>query len=86
MKLWQNYITMACCLAPPFLHSRFASPERGNASPESSGSEKSEKISRNDFSAKDLFKLLVPLLKSEGTDMKESVVVSLGHCSADALA
>ncbi|XP_025086109.1 protein furry homolog isoform X4 [Pomacea canaliculata] len=81
MQLWQNYIILACSIAQQsaVIPQRCSSPELGSLSPESSPSDKTE--SRSSCTATNLFRLLVPLMKCENSDMRDTVVNGLGYCN-----
>ncbi|KAK7496521.1 hypothetical protein BaRGS_00012173, partial [Batillaria attramentaria] len=80
MQLWQNYIILACSIAQQnaVIPHRCSSPELGS-SPESATSDKSE--SRQSSTASNLFRLLVPLMKCENSDMRDTVVNGMGYCN-----
>lgn len=84
MHLWHNYVILACCLAQleaVLPHRRCASPELGispeNFAASSSSSDKTE--SKQNAQSGNLFRLLVPLIKCENSDMRDSVVNGLGY-------
>ena len=55
-----------------------------NSSPDSATNERPEvKSPTSNVTAKDLFKILVPLIKCEPTDMRESIVTGLGHINPE---
>ncbi|XP_021378295.1 protein furry-like isoform X2 [Mizuhopecten yessoensis] len=81
MQLWQNYVILACSVAQKdSLNSyRCASPEQGS-SPESEKSDSRQAST----SCTDLFKLIVPLMKCENPDMRDTIVNGLGYTNAAA--
>ncbi|XP_061189012.1 protein furry-like [Saccostrea echinata] len=81
MELWQNYVILACAVAQKGIPSQFrcASPDPGS-SPDSSGGDKSDSIKNsNSCSATALFQMLVPLMKCENIDMRDTIVNGLGY-------
>ncbi|GAB1608168.1 protein furry-like isoform X4, partial [Argonauta hians] len=83
LRLWQNYVILACCLAQQqgtvLPHHRCASPELG-FSPENFQPLSSDKTeNKQTAQSSSLFRLLVPLIKCESADMRDSVVNGLGY-------
>lgn len=94
LSLWQKYLVFACAVAPPALQSvpavmRCASPETLQSSVEGSdGLSRSNELRIPrvaNVSASNLFKLVVPLLRCEMTDMRDSVVLGLGSVNPSSL-
>ncbi|XP_048243647.1 protein furry-like isoform X3 [Haliotis rufescens] len=85
MQLWQNYVVLACSIAQQgtVIPHRCSSPELGSSSPESAtGSDKGEsRQNSGNSTATNLFRLLVPLMKCENSDMRDTVVNGLGYCN-----
>ncbi|XP_014783664.1 protein furry, partial [Octopus bimaculoides] len=82
LRLWQNYVILACCLAQQgtvLPYHRCASPELG-FSPENFPPLSSDKTeNKQTAQSSNLFRLLVPLIKCESADMRDSVVNGLGY-------
>ncbi|XP_070197468.1 protein furry-like isoform X3 [Littorina saxatilis] len=80
MQLWQNYIILACSIAQQsaVIPHRCSSPELG-ASPDNVQTDKSE--ARSSVTASNLFRLLVPQMKCENSDMRDTVVNGMGCCN-----
>lgn len=81
MELWQNYVILACAVAQKGItpQLRCASPDPGS-SPDSAGGDKSDSIKNsNSYSASALFQMLVPLMKCENIDMRDTIVNGLGY-------
>ncbi|BFZ15206.1 hypothetical protein BsWGS_18245 [Bradybaena similaris] len=81
MQLWQNYVILACTIA---MHSaglpqRCSSPELGTASSPESVSDKSPTIQA--CTAANLFQRLVPLMRCDSSDMRDTIVNGLGYCN-----
>ncbi|XP_041356858.1 protein furry-like isoform X3 [Gigantopelta aegis] len=83
MQLWQNYVVLACSIAQQgsVIPHRCSSPELGNSSPESAGPDKGESRSPTSSTASNLFRLLIPLMKCENSDMRDTVVNGVGYCN-----
>ncbi|GFN79511.1 protein furry homolog isoform x3, partial [Plakobranchus ocellatus] len=81
MQLWQNYVILACTVAsnsagaPP----RCSSPELGSASSPESTSDKSPAVAA--CTASSLFQRLVPLMRCDSSDMRDTIVNGLGYCN-----
>ncbi|XP_078684764.1 protein furry homolog-like isoform X1 [Branchiostoma floridae x Branchiostoma belcheri] len=83
--LWRNYLVFACRIAPPScgLVARPVSPDILSASPDSLSSERADnKFVPPSPSGSHLFKLLVPLIRSESVDVQGAVVAGLGRTNA----
>eukprot|EP00058_Branchiostoma_floridae_P025945 XP_002611435.1 hypothetical protein BRAFLDRAFT_63933 [Branchiostoma floridae] len=83
--LWRNYLVFACRITPPScgLVARPVSPDILSASPDSLSSERADnKFVPPSPSASHLFKLLVPLIRSESVDVQGAVVAGLGRTNA----
>ncbi|XP_078324713.1 protein furry-like isoform X3 [Crassostrea virginica] len=81
MELWQNYVILACAVAQKGINTQFrcASPDPGS-SPECASGDKSDSIKNsNSCSATALFQMLVPLMKCENIDMRDTIVNGLGY-------
>ncbi|XP_077984034.1 protein furry homolog-like [Glandiceps talaboti] len=83
IALWKNYLVFACSCTPSSsgIPIRPVSPDILNASTESMPSEKAEsKTSVNVTSdnAGSLFKMIVPLLRSDNPEVRDAVVSGLG--------
>ncbi|KAK6976868.1 protein furry, partial [Biomphalaria glabrata] len=81
MQLWQNYVILACTIA---MHSaglpqRCSSPELGVASSPESTSDKSPTIQA--CTASNLFQRLVPLMRCDSSDLRDTIVNGLGYCN-----
>ncbi|XP_059157209.1 protein furry homolog isoform X2 [Physella acuta] len=81
MQLWQNYVILACTIA---MHSaglpqRCSSPELGVASSPESNSDKSPTVQA--CTAANLFQRLVPLMRCDSSDMRDTIVNGLGYCN-----
>ncbi|XP_028968950.1 protein furry [Galendromus occidentalis] len=89
LTLWRNYILFACRVAPsnPNVIMRYLSPDLSfSSSPENLPAGRDEsRISNSGISATNLFKQLVPLLRSEQSDMRSAVVLALAQVNATAL-
>jgi hypothetical protein len=85
MNLWQNYVVMGCYIAPSSqaLEQRSVSPEL-SSSPDSTCSDRTDLRAASTATAKDLFKILVPLIKCDSSDMRETVVTALGCINPEA--
>nr|AOV18883.1 furry [Lymnaea stagnalis] len=81
MQLWQNYVILACTIA---MHSaglpqRCSSPELGVASSPESTSDKSPTVQA--CTATGLFQRLVPLMRCDSSDLRDTIVNGLGYCN-----
>ncbi|OQR78358.1 protein furry-like [Tropilaelaps mercedesae] len=89
LALWRNYILYACRVAPsnPNVIMRYLSPDLSfSSSPENLPAGRDEsRISNSGISATNLFKQLVPLLRSEQSDMRSAVVLALAQVNPTAL-
>ncbi|XP_012945432.1 protein furry homolog isoform X2 [Aplysia californica] len=79
MQLWQNYVIMACTVA---MHSncllhRCSSPELGAAS----SPESDKALTVQACTATNLFQRLVPLMRCDSSDMRDTIVNGLGYCN-----
>ncbi|XP_063413170.1 protein furry-like isoform X1 [Mytilus trossulus] len=79
MQLWQNYVILACAIAQRNVIAplRCSSPDPAS-SPESTSSDKADNR-QNGTTASGLFHLIVPLLKCEISDMRDTIVNGLGY-------
>ncbi|XP_067137576.1 protein furry [Centruroides vittatus] len=90
LSLWRNYLMFACRVAPPnsVISIRYISPELSlSSSPDSISSDRSDSRSPNSggVHACNLFKQIVPLLRSEQADLRDSVVIGLSHVNPQAI-
>ncbi|XP_048776245.2 protein furry homolog-like isoform X3 [Ostrea edulis] len=78
MELWQNYVILACAVAQKGIPPQFrcASPDPGS-SPDSAGGDSIK--NSNSCSATALFQMLIPLMKCENIDMRDTIVNGLGY-------
>ncbi|XP_042872601.1 protein furry-like isoform X6 [Penaeus japonicus] len=92
MNLWRNYVVLACRVVPaitktPFI--RCASPDISLGSSPDSGAGGDRGSDRHNpgysVSPLCLYKLLVPLLRYESTDMRDAVTLALGKINHIAL-
>ncbi|KAL3879804.1 hypothetical protein ACJMK2_032086 [Sinanodonta woodiana] len=76
MQLWQNYVILACCIAQKknILTSRSSTPDSGAPSEGEKGD-----TQKNGEKVSDLFHLLVPIMKCESADIRNTVVNGLGY-------
>ena len=93
MHLWKNYIVFACRVVPPVPSpvSRCVSPDLVlSSSPESLGMADNNRLVENKSPSPMvlptvMYKLLVPLLRCEVAEMKDSVVNALGRINHSAI-
>ncbi|KAG7159890.1 furry-like 2, partial [Homarus americanus] len=92
MNLWRNYVVLACRVVPAITKTpviRCASPDISlGSSPDSgAGGDKGGERPYPGYSVSPLclYKLLVPLLRCESTDMREAVTLALGKINHFAL-
>ncbi|GAB6027284.1 hypothetical protein CHUAL_001566 [Chamberlinius hualienensis] len=90
LGLWRNYTMFGCRVIPPNSHlvMRCASPDLSlSSSPDSLTSDRSENRSPNSstVSTTAFYKLIVPLLRCESSDIRDSAVLALGRINQDAL-
>ncbi|XP_067945247.1 protein furry homolog-like [Watersipora subatra] len=86
INLWHNYIVFGCCLAPSGtallasqdVSSSMDSTQSADVRPGSAAGSISE-------TSRDLFRMLIPLLKCEILDLRDSCITALGRCSPEAL-
>ena len=79
MQLWQNYVILACAVAQRDVIAplRCASPVPAS-SPENNSSDRGDNR-QNGTTASGLFHLIVPLLKCEISDMRDTIINGLGY-------
>lgn len=92
LSLWRNYLLYACRVAPSNsnITVRYLSPDLSfSSSPENAASDRAEHrytgISNSGISASNLFKQIVPFLRSEQADLRGAVVLGLSHVNHLAL-
>nr|XP_023011562.1 protein furry [Leptinotarsa decemlineata] len=89
MHLWKNYITFAFRVAPLISNPivRCASPDLSlSSSPDSFNTEKTDnKLTPTNISSISLYKLVVPHLRCEVTDIRDAAVYALGNINGSAL-
>ncbi|CAH1170054.1 unnamed protein product [Phaedon cochleariae] len=89
MHLWKNYITYAFRVAPLISNPivRCASPDLSlSSSPDSLNTEKNDcKLTPANISPVSLYKLVVPHLRCEVTDIRDAAVYALGNINGTAL-
>ncbi|XP_064103219.1 protein furry-like isoform X6 [Macrobrachium nipponense] len=92
MNLWRNYVVLACRVVPAVTKTpiiRCASPDISLGSSPDSGvsGERSGERPNPGYSVSPLclYKLLVPLLRCDSTDMREAVTLALGKINHFAL-
>ncbi|CAH1110307.1 unnamed protein product [Psylliodes chrysocephalus] len=89
MHLWKNYITFAFRVVPLISNPivRCASPDLSlSSSPDSLNAEKSDsKLPATNISPVSLYKLIVPHLRCEVTDIRDAAVYALGNINGSAL-
>ncbi|KAF5278115.1 hypothetical protein FQR65_LT03631 [Abscondita terminalis] len=89
IHLWKNYVTFAFRVVPsvPNPIVRCASPDLSlSSSPDSLSAERSDnKAPGVNISPIALYKLVVPLLRCEVTDVRDTAVLALGKVNSDAL-
>ncbi|XP_064474584.1 protein furry-like [Ornithodoros turicata] len=92
LSLWRNYLLYACRVAPSNsnITVRYLSPDLSfSSSPETLPSDRGEYrytgISNSGISASNLFKQIVPLLRSEQADMRGAAALGLSHVNSMAL-
>ncbi|EFX69867.1 hypothetical protein DAPPUDRAFT_113271 [Daphnia pulex] len=82
LHLWKNYVAFACRVVPPSTNPvlRCASPDISlSSSPDGMSTDRSEvRSSGGTVSPSSLYKLIVPLIRCEVTDMRSTVVNALG--------
>ncbi|KAK3798079.1 hypothetical protein RRG08_034635 [Elysia crispata] len=81
MQLWQNYVILACTVASNSTGAplRCSSPELGSASSPESTSDKFPTAPT--CTASSLFQRLVPLMRCDSSDMRDTIVNGLGYCN-----
>ncbi|GFR96359.1 furry [Elysia marginata] len=81
MQLWQNYVILACTVASNSTGAplRCSSPELGAASSPESTSDKFPTTTT--CTASSLFQRLVPLMRCDSSDMRDTIVNGLGYCN-----
>lgn len=90
LNLWKNYIMFACQVIPPNVNPviRCASPDLSiSSSPDSMASDRSDSRSPSsaNISPSAFYKLVVPLLRCEASDIRDAVVDGMGKINPDAL-
>ncbi|XP_059089513.1 protein furry-like isoform X3 [Tigriopus californicus] len=88
LHLWKNYTAFACRVVPPIPNPiiRCVSPDLLSSSPESLGMDRSDTKSPSPMVSPTVFyKLIVPLLRCEVVDMRDSVVQALGRINHTAI-
>ncbi|XP_072390599.1 protein furry isoform X1 [Diabrotica undecimpunctata] len=89
MHLWKNYITFAFRVVPLIANPivRCASPDLSlSSSPDSLNTEKNDsKLPATNISPVSLYKLVVPHLRCEVTDIRDAAVYALGNINGNAL-
>ncbi|KAK9877860.1 hypothetical protein WA026_020090 [Henosepilachna vigintioctopunctata] len=89
MHLWKNYVTFAFRVVPhiPSPLVRCASPDLSlSSNPDSFSSlERPESMKLGNISPSGLYKLVVPLLRSEVSDIRDATVYALGQINSNAL-
>lgn len=92
LGLWRNYLLYACRVAPSNsnITVRYLSPDLSfSSSPETIPSDRGEYrytgISNSGISASNLFKQIVPFLRSEQADMRGAAALGLSHVNSLAL-
>ncbi|XP_065087337.1 protein furry isoform X3 [Ochlerotatus camptorhynchus] len=86
--LWKNQVALAMRLVPqmPSVAVRCASPDLSlSSSPDSLSADRSDKSSGTAASPVALYKLVIPLLRCEVTDIRDAAVNALGMINHDAL-
>ncbi|EDS42986.1 conserved hypothetical protein [Culex quinquefasciatus] len=86
--LWKNQVALAMRLVPqmPSVAVRCASPDLSlSFSPDSLSADRSDKSSGSTASPVALYKLVIPLLRCEVTDIRDAAVNALGLINHDAL-
>ncbi|EFX83758.1 hypothetical protein DAPPUDRAFT_223280, partial [Daphnia pulex] len=82
LHLWKNYVTFACRVVPPSTNPvlRCASPDISlSSSPDGMSTDRSEvRSSGGTVLPSSLYKLIVPLIRCEVTDMRSTVVNAFG--------
>ncbi|XP_046454255.1 protein furry-like isoform X2 [Daphnia pulex] len=82
LHLWKNYVAFACRVVPPSTNPvlRCASPDISlSSSPDGMSTDRSEvRSSGGTVSPSSLYKLIVPLIRCEVSDMRSTVVNALG--------
>ncbi|KAK0421257.1 hypothetical protein QR680_015141 [Steinernema hermaphroditum] len=93
LALWQKYFVMCCALAPPNSNKRLVrsfSPNvsiesdflRGMARSTTSSTSSKSSINSHGMSVSQFFQKVVPMLRWDQTDMKDSVVLSIGSTNS----
>ncbi|XP_076040545.1 microtubule binding protein furry isoform X4 [Oratosquilla oratoria] len=91
MNLWRNYAVLACRVVPAVTKAqviRCASPDLSlGSSPDSAAGERGGDKTSPGYSVSPLclYKLLVPLLRCDSADMRDSVTLALGKINHNAL-
>ncbi|XP_058831171.1 protein furry isoform X4 [Topomyia yanbarensis] len=86
--LWKNQVALAMRLVPqmPSVAVRCASPDLSlSSSPDSLSADRSDKSSGTTASPVALYKLVIPLLRCEVSDVRDAAVNALGMINHDAL-
>ncbi|XP_075228459.1 microtubule binding protein furry isoform X2 [Lycorma delicatula] len=87
MVVWRNYVTFAMRVVPPAPSPiiRCASPDLSlSSSPDSLNAERTDTKSPS-VSPSGLYKLVIPLLRCETSDVRDAAVQALGKVNSDAL-